>query len=206
MMSSSTPISCHSTRRALIERGVSADVPLVDPAAWAGSCGMIQRRCRKPRMPSTSVAATLNRTRAPQGESSCSRDVIRSEALTRPEAETSTKPKPASAEKRRRTTPVMSPSCLAMTARTMIPPIHTHTPIRCRPIEFTAALWSSPPAAWPTRAMGSSPPAASTSVRARPVRERTPNVRVVTTAAMMLTASHARPVAKSVRKDASPSV
>ena len=73
-------------------------------------------------------------------------------------------------------------------------------------MEFTAPLWSSPPAEWPTSAMGTMAPAASTVVAASMFRDRTPKASVVTTAAMMLTASQARPVAKSVTKDPSPEV
>ena len=52
----------------------------------------------------------------------------------------------------------------------------------------------------PIRAAGTSPTSARTSVSARPPRDLTPNRAVVTTAAMMVTASHARPVSMSVMK------
>ena len=82
----------------------------------------------------------------------------------------------------------------------MMPPTQADTPTRCRPSELMAPSWSLELEECPIRAAGTSPISERTSVSARPPRERTPNRAVVTTAAMMTTASHARPVSMSVMK------
>ena len=82
----------------------------------------------------------------------------------------------------------------------MMPPTHADTPTRCRARELMAPSWSLELEEWPISAMGTIPTRDSTRVRDSPVRERTPNSAVVTTAATMVTASQARPVSMSVMK------
>ncbi|MNI87889.1 hypothetical protein D3C73_1451290 [compost metagenome] len=82
----------------------------------------------------------------------------------------------------------------------MMPPTHVETPTRWRPRELMAPSWSLELEECPIKAVGTSPIRASRSVNARPVNDRTPNSAVVTTAAMMVTASQALPVSMSVMK------
>ena len=93
-----------------------------------------------------------------------------------------------------------APSTPESSASMMMPPTQAETPTRCRPSELMAPSWSAELAEWPISADGTSPMRASTRVAARPPWERTPKSAVVTTAAMMTTASQARPVSMSVMK------
>ncbi len=132
--------------------------------------------------------------------------------LITPEAKTRTKAKPARAEKRRNVGSVISgrlpdfapdaaaPSVPESRASVMMPPTQADTPTRCRPSELMAPSWSAELAECPISADGTSPMRESTRVAARAPRERTPKSAVVTTAAMMTTASQARPVSMSVMK------
>jgi len=132
--------------------------------------------------------------------------------LITPEAKTRMKAKPARAENRRSVGSVISgrlpafepdaaaPSTPETSARIMMPPTQADTPTRCRPSELMAPSWSAELAECPISADGTSPMRASTSVAASPPWVRTPKSAVVTTAAMMTTASHALPVSMSVMK------
>ncbi len=136
---------------------------------------------------------------------------MRIDALTTPDSATVTRPSPASTEYRVRTVcsrgagpcrrrlrprpcaPLGPTRVSEIATSTSSPPTHTTTPSRCRPIEFTAPLWSSPPAACPIRARGTRASIARMPVQNRPLWERTAIANVVTTAAITVTQNHAWP-------------
>jgi hypothetical protein len=128
---------------------------------------------------------------------------MRSAALPTPDTATTTKQTIAMVEYRARTTP-MRPfsSVLRSNTSATSPPSHTEAPSRCRARSVTAASWPLDPAACPCWASGMSPPPASTVSATRAQMFRSTKLSTVTTAAISVVVSQARPSSVSVRKNA----